>query len=347
MNNIIGGIIISVICIIGYFYAFKFQRKNQYFYALLLLIVCGFGLRLYTSLDFFLHVWDERYHALVSKNLINNPLTPLLYKNPILPFDYQNWSGNHIWVHKQPFPLWIMSGSLYLFGNNEIALRLPSILLTTIGIWLTFEIGSKLFTKKIGFFAAFLYSINGLIVEITAGRVATDHPDVFFLFFIELAIYFSILFAEKNKILFNILAGLSLGAAILSKWLPALIVLPIWGLLQLYFNKHSFLKLIAHFILLISVCTLVFLPWQIYIYANFPIEAAYEASFNMKHITTALEGQTGPFYYFFDKIRINYGDLIYLPLIWFFYLIYKDITNKKYLLLLICFFSANTIFFNC
>jgi 4-amino-4-deoxy-L-arabinose transferase len=97
------------------------------------------------------------------------------------------------------------------------------------------------------------------------------------------------------------------------------------------------LKIAYQFILLITVCTLVFLPWQIYIYSKFPLEAAYEASFNMKHITSALEGQSGPFYYFFDKIRINYGDLIYLPLIWFIGLIFKDLTNKKYLVLLIWF----------
>lgn len=337
MNNIIFGILTTTLCSIGYYFSFKNWKKDNYQYSLFLLILCGLVIRIFTASDMFLHFWDERYHALVAKNLINHPLVPTLYDNPILQYDYRSWVGNHIWVHKQPLPLWVMSISLYLFGTNEIALRLPSILMTTIGIWLTFEIGSRLFNKKVGFLAAFFYSINGLIIEMTSGRIATDHPDVFFLFFVELSIYFSVIYSQKDKMLYNILAGLSLGAAILSKWLPALIVLPIWLLLVLDTNKFTFKRIVYSFFTLVGICTLVFLPWQIYISITFPAEASYEASFNMKHITEALEGQGGPFYYFFDKIRINYGDLIYLPLIWFFYELYKNRTNKKQLILLVWF----------
>ncbi len=65
--------------------------------------------------------WDERYHALVAKNLIEHPLLPALYENPILPYDYKQWAGNHIWVHKQPVTLWGMALSIKLFGTNVIA----------------------------------------------------------------------------------------------------------------------------------------------------------------------------------------------------------------------------------
>ncbi len=74
---------------------------------------------------------------------------------------------------------------MWLFGVNEIALRIPSIVLTTTGILLMFFIGSYFINKKAGYLAAFLYSINGLIIELTAGRVATDHIDIFFLFFVQ------------------------------------------------------------------------------------------------------------------------------------------------------------------
>ena len=71
---------------------------------------------------------------------------------------------------------------MWVFGVNEIALRLPSIILTTIGIWLSYFIGRYLFNSKVGYLTAFFFSINGLIIELTAGRVATDHIDIFFLF---------------------------------------------------------------------------------------------------------------------------------------------------------------------
>ena len=77
------------------------------------------------------------------------------------------------------------------------------------------------------YLAAFFYSINGLIIELAAGRVATDHADTFFLFFVELAVFLTICFVQKKKTVYNLMAGVAIGAAVLSKWLPALIVLPV------------------------------------------------------------------------------------------------------------------------
>ncbi|MBS1775154.1 MAG: glycosyltransferase family 39 protein [Bacteroidetes bacterium] len=334
MNDIALGIGTILLCSVGYFYSWKFQTRDNFFIAVLLLMVCGLILRIYTSMDFYLHDWDERYHALVAKNLIHHPLTPTLYDNPILPYDFKNWTANNIWVHKQPLPLWTMALSMWLFGINEIALRLPSIILTTIGIGLTFSIASFFFNKKVGYLTAFLFSINGLVIELTGGRVATDHIDIFFLFFVELAIYFSILFSQKQKTIYNIAAGVSIGAAILSKWLPALIVLPIWFLLITDSKNFKTKQIVFQFLLLFATCVVVFLPWQLYIFKAFPTEASWEASFNFKHITEVLEEQTGPFYYFFDKIRINYGELIYLPLIWFSWQAIKTKNKKRFAILI-------------
>jgi 4-amino-4-deoxy-L-arabinose transferase len=137
--------------------------------------------------------------------------------------------------------------------------------------------------------------------------------------------------------IFNILAGISIGAAILSKWLPALIVLPIWLLLVVDTGKFKPKEILTQFIILIVTSILVFLPWQIYIYHAFPLEARWEAGFNLKHVTEALEEQTGPFYYFVNQIRINYGELIYLPLLWFLWKTIKDKSDKKRLAISIWF----------
>ena len=120
-------------------------------------MVCGLALRIYTSSDFFLHTWDERYHALVAKNLIQHPLTPTLYDNPILPYEYKNWTGNHIWVHKQPIPLWGIALSLRIAGINEFAVRLPSIILSSGGILITYYIASYLYSSKVAYISSFLF----------------------------------------------------------------------------------------------------------------------------------------------------------------------------------------------
>jgi len=329
MDNLYFGILTIVLCTGICFFSMKYMRKEHYRLALLLLIFGGLVLRLYTSADFFLHDWDERYHALVAKNMISQPLTPVLYEDPVLPYDYRDWTSNHIWLHKQPLPLWTMAGSMRLFGVNEFALRLPSIILSLIGIWLTFYIGSYLFNKQVGYLAAFLHSINGLIIELAAGRVATDHIDVFFLFFVELAVFFSILYAKRNGMIYNLLAGVSLGAAILSKWLPALIVLPVWLLLTLDSGRTSLRSILYGFLILTVSCAAICLPWQIYIHRAFPLEAAWESGLNFRHLTEVIEGRTGPFYYFLDTIRINYGELIYLPLIWFVWKAFRNLKDYK------------------
>lgn len=326
MENLIFGISTVLICAVLYYFAFRLFRKQKTKYCLILLIGCGLLLRLYTATESYLHPWDERFHALVSKNLIEHPFKPTLYEDPVLSYDYRIWYSNHVWLHKQPLPLWTMAISMYLFGVNEIALRLPSVILSTIGIWVVFSIGRELFNQKIGFLAAFLYSIHGLIIEITSGRVATDHIDVFFLFFIQFAVLMAIKFGSTKRTIYNLLCGLSIGAAILSKWLPALIVLPIWLLIISASKKFTKSEIVINLVLLLSITIAVFLPWQIYIHKVFPLEARWENSYNIRHITEVVEGHGGPLYYHFNNMRIQFGELIYLPLLWF---LWKSVKKRN------------------
>ena len=143
-------VLISALVFIGSWKSFVKGKERQ---ALLLLVLGGLFLRVFTASDFYLHDWDERFHALVAKNVIDNPLKPTLYQNPILEYDFRNWSGNHVWVHKQPLPIWTMAGSLALFGFNEIALRLPSIFISSLAIVLVFQIAKHFFNAKTAFFA--------------------------------------------------------------------------------------------------------------------------------------------------------------------------------------------------
>ena len=338
MNNIIFGIITILLASIGYFYSWRFQKQGLYKQAITLMILSGLGLYAYVSADFFLHYWDERYHALVAKNLINHPLIPSLYENPVLPYDYRNWSANHIWLHKQPLSLWAMAGSMWLFGINEIALRLPSIILVSTAIYLVFSVGSYLFNQKTGYLAAFLFSINGLVIELMAGRRATDHVDIFFMFFILLSIFLSIQYIKKENTIFSFLVGISIGLAILSKWLPALIVLPIWLLLVWDSEKFNVKTITVQFVIILITLTAIFLPWQLYIFTVFPQEALWESNYNIKHLYEVVEGHSSSIFYFLNRIRINYGEYIYLPLVWFAWKTLKDIKNKKRLAVLIWFF---------
>jgi 4-amino-4-deoxy-L-arabinose transferase-like glycosyltransferase len=329
MINIFIGIPTILGCLAGFILAYKQFQKNRFKYSLGLIILCGLILRLFVASDCRLHSWDERYHAVVAKHLMDSPLYPTLYDDPVLSYNYKDWTRNHVWLHKQPFPLWMMAFSMTFFGINELALRLPSILISTIGIGITFSIGRYFYSNKVGLIAAFLYAINGLILELTAGRTTAGHIDIFFLFFIELGVFFAIKYFQNQKILFNILCGVSVGVAILSKWLPALIVLPLWLLLAFHTKKLSLRKTAIQFFALCAVISAIALPWQVYIAYEFPKVAAFEQAYNFKHLTEVVEGHDGPFYYHFDKARRLFGQLIYLPLIWFLYKTFKKVYNIK------------------
>ncbi len=344
MQNIIFGIITIVISSVFYFYAWKNYKSENYGFSVFFIVLGGLTFFAFTASDFFLHAWDERYHALVAKNLIKHPLVPTLYDNPILSYDYKMWVGNHIWLHKQPVSLWLMAGSMRIFGVNEISLRLPSIIMSSIGIFLSFKIGTFFTNKKVGVLAAFLFSVNGLIIEMTAGRVATDHVDIAFMFFILLAVFLTTQFIERKSLLFSLLIGLSIGAAILTKWLAGLIVLPIWLVLVWGSKSFTIKSLILHFFLILFTILLVALPWQHYIFSQFPLEAAYESNFNMRHFTEVIEERSGSVFYFIKKIRINYGELIYLPLLWLVWTTFKKPRNYKKIALCIWFLIPLFIF---
>ena len=173
-------------------------------------MAAGLVLRMYAGCDLFLHTWDERYHALVAKHLIQHPLLPTLYDRPLLPYDYRDWRSNHVWLHKPPLALWMMAGSMRLLGVDEIAMRLPSLMLSALAILLTYVAGAHFAGRRVGLLAAGFHAINGYLLQLPGGRVAVDHVDNALVFFAELAIVLAVMEAR----LVDRQRALSLGGAV-------------------------------------------------------------------------------------------------------------------------------------
>lgn len=302
---------------------------------LLFILLLGLFLRVQLSQDPYLHEWDERFHALVAKHLAANPFKPVLYKDALLSYDYKSWSSNHIWLHKQPLPLWLIACSYKAFGLSEFNTRLPSILFSTLSIYIVYLLGRYLFTRRTGLLAALFLAINGLIVEMCSGRIATDHYDTLFMSFILLGIFYAYCNATKPKPTYTVLSGLFMGMAVMTKWLPALIILPV----HLSFLLRSGLQLkpaMKPVLISMGICCLVALPWQIYILYTYPQEAKWEYYHHWLHITSELDQQSGGYFYFIDKIRINYSEIIYLPLTYLLHVLFKSrFRDYKYLALAI------------
>lgn len=313
-SGILTSLAASLLYGIAFFICYKGEKivRGVWF-----MIIAGAILRIFCSSDPMLHAWDERYHALVAKNAMEDPMTPRLYKEPVLDYELKNWTANAIWLHKQPFPLWMMAISLKLFGINEFALRIPSVLFSTWSIFLIFFIAKNLYSERIGLIAAFFQSINGLVIELSAGRVATDHIDTFFLFLIELSLFFIVLNIVKKNRWALVFSGVSCGLAIMTKWLPALIVFPLY--LALNFNRKEAKSVCIDLGIMAFTTAAIALPWQWYAYIHYPSEYLWEQHYNTLHFAESLEGHGEAWWYFLDKIRITVNEMVYIALLWFIY----------------------------
>jgi 4-amino-4-deoxy-L-arabinose transferase-like glycosyltransferase len=164
-----------------------------------------------------------------------------------------------------------------------------------------------------------------LTIEVNSGRDSSDHVLTFFAFFIELGVLCAILSAKTDKkIRFSILTGVCMGLAYLCKWHPALIILPIWLV------AHANFKDILRGIIPLSITAVfVALPWQIYLFQHYPLETKWMYQAIFQPISEAIQGHEGGWWYYLNEARITFGELIYLPMLWFAVVFFKKYKKQN------------------
>lgn len=265
-------------------------------------------------LDPFLTDWDEKFHALVARNMMDNPFKPMLKTEILIPYDYRPWCCNHIWLHKQPLFLWQMALSMKVFGISEFAVRYPSVLMGALMVPMVYRI-AVLYTKNtfIAFGAAILMCCSNFHLELISGYQGMDHNDVAFGFYVLASIWAYTEYIQHKKASWIILIGVFAGCAILNKWLTGLLVFSGWGLnILLNIRQKETRKELLHMLLALVVCVIVFLPWQLYIFNAFPQEAAFEFDFNTKHIFETVEGHKGSNEFYFNLFPEYFGQYIWV-----------------------------------
>jgi 4-amino-4-deoxy-L-arabinose transferase len=280
------------------------------------------------TLDPFLNLWDERFHALVAKNLMNHPFLPTLYDNPIVLMEYNIWDRYHIWFHKQPLFLWQISLSFKLFGVSEFSLRIPNIIMGVILTYITYRTGKVLTNYKVGIVAGLLLCTSNYLLELVSGYQGLDHNDFSFLFYVSLSIWAFVEYSHSENRKWLFLIGLFSGFAILCKWLVGLLVYFGWGVIKLR-SKKFHIKEYFDLILALIVTIVVAAPWQLYEFIAYPVEAAKEYAFYGAHFREALEGHTGTWLYHFEQIPKIYsvvGAFVLLPS---FFLLKRNLKEPK------------------
>jgi 4-amino-4-deoxy-L-arabinose transferase len=317
---------------------------------LLSVIIVGFILRLYfVQVDPFLHNWDEHFHALVGKNLLSNPLKPMLLTHPVVPYQIASWSSNHVWLHKQPLFLWQIAMSIKVLGNTVLAVRFPSVLMSTISIALVYRI-TQLFTKNnyTALIASLLMCFWNYQFNLISGRASTDHNDVAFGFYVLCSIWAYIEYLEKPNWSWIVLIGIFVGAAILNKWLTGLLVYAAWGINALFFYlKKKKLDQFKYLFISFSIAVIVFLPWQLFIAQFYTVEWAHESEFNRRHLWEAMDGNGGGIFFYLRKFKLYYGYIIGPLFIYGLYLFYKkNFGERKIGNTLIILYTIIFIFFS-
>lgn len=286
--------------------AYRFFRQERYPLALALVGLAALGLRLWVgSLDPFLHDWDERFHALVARNMADHPFRPMLRTDPVAPYDFTAWCCNHIWVHKQPLFLWQMSLSIKILGNHVLAVRLPSILMGAMLVWPVFRIGQLVFNARTGFIAAWLWSCSYYSLELAGGAISMDHNDMAFSFYVTASLWAFFEYMAERKLSWLLLAGALAGGAVLCKWLAGMLVFGGIGLLALMNSSDRRIRIDG--LLALGAAIVVAVPWQVYTYLRFPAETAHEMTYNGRHVTEALENHAGTWRYYLDYLGFHFG----------------------------------------
>jgi 4-amino-4-deoxy-L-arabinose transferase len=296
-------------------------------WSLFFLFASGLVLRLFAAgLDPFLNTWDEQFHALVAKNMMNHPTTPMLNAEPLLDYDYKNWGGNHIWLHKQPWFLWQIALFMKIFGVSEFVVRLPSVIMLSLLTFIIFRIGKLISTEKVAWFGAFLYTYSMIFVMLVSGQYFTDHNDAAFIFYIALSIWAWLEYSRTGLWKWILLVGLFAGIAVLNKWLVGLLIYSGW-FVSAFAQKGMPAKWreLKRMGLALLVTVAVALPWQVHIMTVFPTESGYEYAYNTEHFYKALEGHGGDFWYHFLFSAWQYGSqLVLFVIIPGLFLLFRD-----------------------
>jgi 4-amino-4-deoxy-L-arabinose transferase-like glycosyltransferase len=261
---------------------------------------------------FNLNQWDERYHALVAKNLIARPFVPTLYRDAPIPYDYRDWMTNHVWLHKPPGALWPMAASMALFGVNEIAMRLPSIILATLSVWLTFLIGAELAGAPAGLMASAFHAINGFLVALASGRRVADHVDTALIFWIELGVWCAIVHARRRDAWSLAATGLALGAALLTKSLPALLLAAV--AFSVFIEREPFVRAARRAATVLVIGAAIWAPWMIYVHLEFPREAEWSSQYMVRHLVRPLEGHDAAASIYVRDMPKYFGELVWIPI---------------------------------
>ncbi len=287
------------------------MRKRLPELILVFVLLSSFSLKLNHLGHYRFGTIDECCHALVAKNLLKHPFKPTLIDEPYIFYGETEWGSNHVWLHKPILPLWQGALSFFFFGVSTFAFRLPSALLSTLAVLLTYLIGVQLFSRHAALIASFAQAFSYFIMNLVQGYQFSDAVDISLLFYCELGMYGVIRLVKTGKWRFVWLSGIGQGLAFLSKTYPAFIItgVALAALLspRLLLAKKEDCRLHwFHLLAILGITGVVAGAWMLYTAIQFPIEFKIEHDYIFRHLTENIEFWGAPWH----RV-LNYTDRIF------------------------------------
>ncbi len=203
--------------------------------------------------------WDETVYASLGWDLKSNPTH--------YSFD-GGWSDyNHDWPkagYRAPLLSYMLGILFFFFGQNMLLLNMLMPLIGAINVFLVYLLGKKLFSRKIGLYAAAFLALMPVHV-FYSGKILTD---VLSTMLITLSFFLFVLWSEKEDNKFAVLTGAAAALAVLSRYV-SILLLPIFIAFLIFRERNiNFLKN-KNFLFMLFSFLLVMLPWLIYGYYEY------------------------------------------------------------------------------
>ncbi|MFW5658654.1 MAG: ArnT family glycosyltransferase, partial [Bacteroidota bacterium] len=240
-----------------------------------------------------LFTWDEQFHALAAKHLMQTPLHPRLYPEYLGPEVHEYWMRSYTWLHKPPLTMWLGALSMKVFGVSVFAYRLPFVLLSTATLLLQYLIVLRLAGERAGFAALWLLTFSQYVLLTVAGAAGMSGLDTTLVFTTSLGLWAWLRWEDSGQWRWALLLGLACGLGVLTKWLVGLLPLCVAGLSLLLTNLPLFRahqpskswQPWAQLVAAVSLMLILAAPWYVYAAQAFPESFATEMSSFSAHFT--------------------------------------------------------------
>lgn len=236
-------------------------------------------LNIYRLSELMIFIGDQGWFYLSARDIITTGNIPLV-----------GITTSHTWLHQGPLWTYALAPILWLFRFNPISGAYFTAILGTISVWILYRLCKNLFSEKVGFISALLYSTSPLVIMNSRFAYHTSPIPLFTIFFLYSCyqwmkgkVYYFPLIIFELAILYN------LELATVSLWILFLIILSygVWKKTELIYKlkqkKIILLSILGFLLPMFTIIiydtihrfaqTIKFVSWIAYRLVLFPLSA--------------------------------------------------------------------------